>query len=557
MHAGTHKFGRFAMLLVGLLLALAAIAPAAQADPYNPADWAPSVWSDKADYAPGELVTLSGANWQAGETVNIVVNDDVGESWRRDVDVTADAAGAITDSFNLPDSFVAQYKVTATGRSSGAVATAAFTDGNVRARTNASGFTYRLDWTRHNATSSAPQTACAAAAAAQTTGFNAAVGFAVSAQFSDGVLSDSSIVLKAADVASDGRVFTGWSGDTASDTFLARPDPHEICVTGNFTGSRTYVANYAVNAAPTLTQANATGTVNEGQTATNTGTYNDANTGQNVGITASRGTVTKTGTNSGTWSWSFATTDGPDQTGPVVITADDGNGGTATTTFQLNVNNVAPTTTLAAGNPPSVSEGSTQQTYNYTISDPGADTVTAVTSCGANGAKVAGSDTNTNTTGSFKCTFADGLATSVVSASATDSDGAAGNLATQSVTVNNVAPTVTLTGPATADEGQTKSYSFTVTDPGVDTFAVEAGFPDCDAGATNNGTFVAGSLSVTATGGSFQCTFPDGPSTANVKIQVRDSDGAGTAASQSVQIVAVANVAPTVTAAANQTASEA
>ena len=93
MLAGTRRFSRIGMVLVGLLLALVAIAPAAQADPYDPADWAPSVWSDKADYAPGELVTLSGANWQAGETVNIVVNDDVGETWRRDVDVTADAAG--------------------------------------------------------------------------------------------------------------------------------------------------------------------------------------------------------------------------------------------------------------------------------------------------------------------------------------------------------------------------------------------------------------------------------------------------------------------------------
>ena len=113
MFAGTRRFSRFGMVLVGLLLALVVVAPAAQADPYDPADWAPSVWSDKADYAPGELVKLSGANWQAGETVNIVVNDDVGETWRRDVDVTADATGGITDSFNLPEHFVAS---TAFGR---------------------------------------------------------------------------------------------------------------------------------------------------------------------------------------------------------------------------------------------------------------------------------------------------------------------------------------------------------------------------------------------------------------------------------------------------------
>ena len=87
------------------------------------------VWSDKADYAPGEQVTLTGAHWQPGETVHIRVNDDTGASWDRDVDVTADESGGIVDQFNLPSWFVAKYRVTATG-ASGAVATHTFTDAN-------------------------------------------------------------------------------------------------------------------------------------------------------------------------------------------------------------------------------------------------------------------------------------------------------------------------------------------------------------------------------------------------------------------------------------------
>jgi Prealbumin-like fold domain len=88
---------------------------------------APTIKSDKADYAPGDQVTLTGANWLPGESVHVVVNDDVGQTWSHDATVQADAAGTITDVFNLPSWFVATYSVTATG-SSGRVALATFTD---------------------------------------------------------------------------------------------------------------------------------------------------------------------------------------------------------------------------------------------------------------------------------------------------------------------------------------------------------------------------------------------------------------------------------------------
>jgi hypothetical protein len=83
--------------------------------------------SDKSDYAPGEQVTLTGTNWVPLETVNIVVNDNDGQTWKRNVDVTADANGVITDVFTLPNWFVARYTVTATGLF-GRTATATFTD---------------------------------------------------------------------------------------------------------------------------------------------------------------------------------------------------------------------------------------------------------------------------------------------------------------------------------------------------------------------------------------------------------------------------------------------
>ena len=212
------------------------------------------------------------------------------------------------------------------------------------------------------------------------------------------------------------------------------------------------------------------------------------------------------------------------------------------------VDNVAPTVTLSNLNDLSVNEsGITEHTYSYSISDPGTDNVASVsTSCGANGVKVLGSDTNTNTSGSFKCTFADGSATtsSVVSANATDDDGDTGNTDTQTVSVNNVAPTAHLSGDDEVFEGTTHTYTFTVTDPGTDTFTVNTpDYPDCGTG----GDYVGGSLSTTAGGGSFQCTFPDGPTTTDVKIRVTDSDGASDTDTENVVVVDVLNVDPVVT----------
>jgi hypothetical protein len=57
-------------------------------------------------------------------------------------------------------------------------------------------------------------------------------------------------------------------------------------------------------------------------------------------LTKAIGSVTNN--DNGTWSWSFATSDGPAQSQTVTIGANDGNGGTAETSFSLTVNNAAP-----------------------------------------------------------------------------------------------------------------------------------------------------------------------------------------------------------------------
>src|SRR5919199_452128 len=75
-----------------LLLAFPATAMALTTDASGTATAAsPTITSDKADYAPGELVTLTGSGWQPGtpgESVHIVVNDTYGATWQHTADVT-------------------------------------------------------------------------------------------------------------------------------------------------------------------------------------------------------------------------------------------------------------------------------------------------------------------------------------------------------------------------------------------------------------------------------------------------------------------------------------
>ncbi len=90
-------------------------APVEAAAPVYPT--APTIVSDKLDYPPGGLVTLTGAGWYAGPDaapVRVITNDDDFQSWIRNVEVPVALDGSIVDVFNLPSYFVANYRVTAT-----------------------------------------------------------------------------------------------------------------------------------------------------------------------------------------------------------------------------------------------------------------------------------------------------------------------------------------------------------------------------------------------------------------------------------------------------------
>src|SRR6476659_2455028 len=112
-----------ALTVLTVALASGAAAPAFGMGTDGGSTTNPTIQSDQADYPPGATVTLTGANWQPGEVVHIVVDDTNGHTWSFSDDVTADDMGTIQDVFNLPSVWVSNYDVTATGSESGVVMT--------------------------------------------------------------------------------------------------------------------------------------------------------------------------------------------------------------------------------------------------------------------------------------------------------------------------------------------------------------------------------------------------------------------------------------------------
>ena len=251
------------------------------------------------------------------------------------------------------------------------------------------------------------------------------------------------------------------------------------------------------------------------------------------GLGTSSGVSFDPATGAGSFECSYA----DDSPGSVVsATVSDNDGGIGSDSLIVVVLNVPPTVTLAG--PTTADEGGTNA-YSFTVADPGADTFPASSeTCGANGTLSDRIFDPATGSGSFRCTYSDASSGSVVRVTVLDDDGGSGSDSI-TVTVNEVAPTVALTGPATVDEGGTGVYSFSTSDPGDDTFTLVG------AGCGPNGALANLAFNSATGSGSFQCTFPDGPAASTVSVQVQDSDGQ--LSNVAAIVVAVANVAPAVT----------
>ena len=253
--------------------------------------------------------------------------------------------------------------------------------------------------------------------------------------------------------------FTFSVRDTNGPTFDPSPNTMTINVT-------------AVNDAPVIAFTSGDTTVNEGQTKTYTFSITDPDS---VSFTydasyptcGTGGTVSGTptiGSSSGSFDCSFP--DGPTSS-TVAVRIRDASVASNEITRGVTVANVAPTVALSGDS--SVNEGDTR-TYTYTVTDPGQDTYTATESCGANGTR-----TDTAAPDHFQCTFPDGPASSSVSVHGDRLRRRGRQHGSDSITVTvaNVAPTVALSGDSSVNEGDTKTYTYTVTDPGQDTYTVD------------------------------------------------------------------------------------
>ena len=198
----------------------------------------------------------------------------------------------------------------------------------------------------------------------------------------------------------------------------------------------------------------------------------------------------------------------------------------------VHVDNVAPS--IAISGATNVNEGSAYTLTLGAVTDPGTDTVTSYVVHWGDG------NTSTYSTNGAKThTYADGPASRSITVDLTDEDGTFLDRANaKSVTVDNVAPTVTLTGPSPVAEGSTNTYNYTTNDPGTETFSRDA--QSCDGGTLSGATFNPANGT-----GSFDCTYADGPSSHNPSVTVSDGDGGSDDDSRAVT---VNNVPPTVTA---------
>jgi len=211
----------------------------------------------------------------------------------------------------------------------------------------------------------------------------------------------------------------------------------------------------------------------------------------------------------------------------VTLSVNDGVNPAVTSNASVTVSNIAPSASLVNNGP--ISEGSSAAVSFSGVSEPSSvDSGSLHYAFDCNGGSLAASTyTGSGTANLTSCSFADN-GSYTVSGKIMDKDGGS-NEYTTAVTVNNVAPTIAISGASNVNEGS--SYSLTlgaITDPGTDTvttYLVDWGDGNSDSLLTH--------------------TYADGPNNYNIKIDLTDEDGTFTNAANALSVT-VDNVKPTI-----------
>jgi PKD domain/RTX calcium-binding nonapeptide repeat (4 copies) len=351
---------------------------------------------------------------------------------------------------------------------------------------------------------------------------------------------------------------------TASDVY-----PISLTLTDDDTGTGTTSTMVTVNnVAPTIMSLTPASSINENDTFTLSGTFHDPGTQDThtVVIDWGEGTtiITTAGPNPagttlnylGNGDWAFSAThryldDNPtgtaSDTHAVAVSVTDDDTGTASASTSVTVNNVAPTITSLSG-VSSINENDTF-TLSGTFFDPGTqDTFTLEVNWGEGPAQtyiLAAGTTTFSISHQYLDDNPSGTASDVYPISVTLTDDDTGTAsANTSVTVNNVAPTITsLSGASSIDEGDTLTLNGTFFDPGTqDTFSLQVNWGE---GPTQTYLLPAGATSFSIS----HQYLDDNPSgTASdvypISVTLTDDDTGAASASASVT---VNNVAPTIT----------
>ena len=496
--------------------------------------------TNKDDYAPGEIVHLTGSGWAANETIALFMSEEPDTHDDVTTQVVADSTGAFSMHFYdvAEHDLGVTFTLTATGLTSGSRATAVFTDGRAISSVTLNGAA---------AVTVTPSAVISANVIGALTGnSNNTLGSIGVKVYVDGTLPSTATALFCYDVNPDKGPSSPSNAIPFSETFLfnapAPPNVYDVLVIsysdnscGTSAGSFTHTIDNGItvgvaNSAPVVS-AGSDAAIDEGGTFSQNGSFTDPDANSwTATVDYGDGSGVQPLTLIGkTFSLSHLYAD--NGTFNVTVTVSDGTA-SGSDVVVVTVNNVLPVVSAGAD----FNGAAFSQPGSFT--DPGADTWTATVDYGdGSGAQ---SLTLVGKTFTLSHTYI-GSGNYTVIVTVTDDDAGVGSDQVV-VSVANTAPVVSAGGDAALNEGGTFSQNGSFTDPDADSWTATVDYGD------GSGVQV---LALSAKNFSLSHVYVDNGSF-DVTVTVND----GTASGSDVVVVTVANVAPVVSAGNNASINE-